>query len=155
MTYLGLKFIHILGAIFLFGTGLGSAFYMYRADRHREIHAIYFAAKNVVIADWLFTTPTIIIMPLTGLAMTYLVGYPLTHAWIAGSLALYVLAGACWLPVVYLQIRMRDMAFEALARQTALPPLYHRYMRIWFWLGVPAFAAMVVIIHLMVFKPTG
>jgi uncharacterized membrane protein len=155
MTYLGLKFIHILGAIFLFGTGLGSAFYMYRADRHREIHAIYFAAKNVVIADWLFTIPTIILMPLTGLAMAYLVGYPLTHAWIAGSLALYVLAGACWLPVVYLQIRMRDMAAEALARETALPPRYHRYMRIWFWLGVPAFASMVVIVHLMVFKPTG
>jgi uncharacterized membrane protein len=155
MDYFGLKFIHVLSAFFLFGTGVGSAFYMYRADRQGELHAIHFAAKNVVLADWIFTTPTVILMPITGFAMAYLAGYPVTQLWIVGSLALYILAGACWLPVVYLQIRMRDIAAEALARGTALPPLYHRYMHLWFWLGVPAFAAMVIIVHLMIFKPTG
>ena len=153
MEYLALKWLHLLSATFLFGTGLGSAFYMYRADRAGEIDAIAFAARNVVLADWIFTLPTIILMPLTGFRMAWIAGYPFTSAWIVWAFALYLLAGACWLPVVYLQIRMSRLAEYAVATGTTLPPLYHRHMRAWFWLGVPAFAAMGVIYYLMVFKP--
>jgi len=153
MEYLWLKYIHIISSAFLFGTGVGSAFYMLRANLSRDPHSIYFAARNVVLADWLFTTPTIIIQPVTGVMMMYIAGYSLIDFWIIASFALYFLAGICWLPVVYLQIRMRNMAKEALERGTELPLLYWRFGRIWFWLGVIAFPSIVIVFHLMVFKP--
>jgi len=153
MLYLTLKWIHILSAILLFGTGLGSAFYKFMTDWRGNITAIAEVNRTVVLADWLFTTPTIIIQPLTGLAMLHLLGVPFTTPWVFWSFVLYFLAGACWLPVVWLQIQMRNMAKTAVCDQTALPPLYRRYMQIWFWLGVPAFLAMVAVVGLMVFKP--
>ncbi|MFL6650159.1 MAG: DUF2269 family protein [Sulfurifustaceae bacterium] len=154
MDYLVLKWLHILSATFLFGTGLGSAFYMFFANRTRNVQAISVVAGYVVIADWLFTAPTVIFQPLSGLYMAHRLGFPWSSDWIAWSLALYVLAGACWLPVVWLQLRMRDLArVAAAANAPALPPLYWRYARIWTTLGVPAFVAMVLIYYLMVLKP--
>lgn len=153
MEYLWLKYVHIISSTFLFGTGVGSAFYMFRANISREPHSIYFAARNVALADWLFTTPTIIIQPVTGVIMMYIAGYSLTDFWIIASFALYFLAGICWLPVVWLQIRMRDVAKKALESGTELPPLYWKFERIWFWLGVIAFPALVLVFYLMVFKP--
>lgn len=154
MDYLVLKWLHILSATFLFGTGLGSAFYMFFANRSRNVQAISVVAGYVVIADWLFTTPTVIFQPLSGLYMAHRLGFPWSNGWIAWSLALYVLAGACWLPVVWLQIRMRDLARGAAsAKASSLPALYWRYARIWMALGVPAFVAMVLIYYLMVLKP--
>lgn len=155
MLYFWLKWIHIVSSTLLFGTGLGSAFYMYRADRSQDLHAIVFAAKNVVLADWLFTTPAIIVQPVTGFAMLYLAHYSFSAAWIGISLLLYLLAGACWLPVVWLQIKMHAMARQALSGNGILPALYHRYMRIWFCLGWPAFIAVIIIFLLMTFKPSG
>jgi len=153
MEYLILKWMHILSAIVLFGTGLGSAFYKFMADLRGDIAAIAVVNRTVVSADWWFTTPTIIIQPLTGIAMLHLIGLPWTTPWVMWSFILYFMAGACWLPVVWLQIQMRDMAEVAVRDRTALPPRYHRYARIWFWLGVPAFIAMVIVVGLMVFKP--
>lgn len=153
MEYLWLKYIHIISSTFLFGTGVGSAFYMFRANLTKDPHSIFFAARNVVLADWLFTTPAIIIQPVTGVMMMYIAGYSLTDFWIITSFALYFLAGICWLPVVWLQMRMRDMAKESLEKRTELPPLYWRFERIWFWLGVIAFPALVAVFYLMVFKP--
>jgi uncharacterized membrane protein len=106
-----------------------------------------------VRADWLFTTPTVVFQPLSGVWLTSVAGYPWT-GWVAWSLILYALAGACWLPVVWLQLRMRDIAADAARGDHVLPALYWRYERIWFWLGVPAFSAMVAIFFLMVLKPT-
>ncbi|MFZ5876118.1 MAG: DUF2269 family protein [Nitrospirota bacterium] len=153
MEYLMLKTLHIVSAAFLFGTGLGSAFYKYRADRGGDLRAIVFASKNVVFADWIFTAPSVVIQPITGLLMAHWAPYALTQTWLMASIGLYVLAAGCWLPAVYLQIRMRDVAVQALERNMPLPPSYHRMARIWFWLGVPAFMAVIVIFHLMVFKP--
>ncbi len=153
MDPLLLKTIHILSAILLFGTGLGTAFHGMASNLSRDVRAIAVANRNVVIADWLFTTPTVLIQPASGLWLAHLQGWPLTTGWIMWSLALYALAGICWLPVVWLQIRMRRMAELAAAEGTALPPLYHRCFRIWFALGWPAFAAMVAIVALMVLKP--
>src|SRR5918993_2871837 len=110
MDYVFVKYIHILSSTLLFGTGLGSAFYMFFTNLTGDARAIAVVSRRVVWADWLFTTPTAIIQPLTGLYLVHLAGMPLTLKWIAGSLALFVLAGACWLPVVWRQIRMAAMA---------------------------------------------
>ena len=153
MDPLLLKTIHILSAILLFGTGLGTAFHGMASNLSRDVRAIAVANRNVVIADWLFTTPTVLIQPASGLWLAHLQGWPLSTGWIVWSLALYALAGACWLPVVWLQMRMHRMAERAAAEGTALPLLYHRMFRIWFALGWPAFAAMIAIVALMVLKP--
>ena len=152
MTYTTLKTLHLLSMVLLFGTGLGSAFYKWMADRSRNLAHIAVTNRHVVLADWWFTTPTVIFQPLSGLWMLHLLDLPLSTPWVAASLALYALAGACWLPVVWLQIRMRDMAAAALGRHDAPPPKYWRMARLWFWLGVPAFAAMVLVVALMVAK---
>ncbi len=152
MTYTALKTLHILSMVLLFGTGLGSAFYKWTADRSGNLAHIVVTNRHVVLADWVFTTPTVILQPLSGLWMVHLLDLPLTTPWVAASLGLYFLAGACWLPVVWLQIRMRDIAADALARQTPLPQSYWKLARGWFWLGVPAFCAMVLVVALMVFK---
>lgn len=154
MTYATLKTLHILSLVLLFGTGLGSAFYKWMADRSGNLAHIAVTNRHVVLADWIFTTPTVIFQPISGLWMMHLIGLPLTTPWIATSLALFVLAGACWLPVVWLQIRMQHIASDALARQTALPDVYWKMTRWWFWLGVPAFTSMVLVVALMVFKQT-
>lgn len=152
MTYLTLKTLHILSMVLLFGTGLGSAFYKWMADRSGNLQHIAVTSKHVVLADWLFTTPTVIFQPISGVAMAMMAGVPLTTPWVAASLALYCLAGACWLPVVWLQIRMQKLAEAALTGNTPLPNSYWRLARRWFWLGIPAFASMVLVVALMVFK---
>ena len=153
MEYIVVKWLHILSSTLLFGTGLGSAFYMFYASRTCDVRAIAVVTRYVVIADWVFTTPTIILQPLTGLYLLHLIGLPFTSQWIAWSIALYVLAGACWLPVVWMQIRMRDMAAAAVASGGSIPDLYRRYLRRWVALGIIAFLALVVVFYLMVAKP--
>ena len=151
--YLLLRLAHILGATILFGTGLGTAFFMWRTDRAGDVAAIAVTARHVVLADWLFTAPAVIAQPVTGYLLLREAGYQLTEGWILLSLALYAVTGACWLPVVWLQTRMRDLAAEAHQANAGLPPLYHRYMRIWFTLGWPAFASVLAIFVLMAARP--
>jgi uncharacterized membrane protein len=153
MEYVIVKWLHILSSTLLFGTGLGSAFYMFFASRTRDARAIAVVVRYVVIADWLFTTPTIVIQPLTGLYLVHLAGFPIGSTWIVVSFALYLLAGACWLPVVWMQIRMRDLARQAAAAGGALPERYWHFMRWWVSLGVVAFVALVAVFYLMVAKP--
>lgn len=152
MGYLTLKTLHILSMVLLFGTGLGSAYYKWMADRSRRVAHIAVTNRHVVLADWCFTTPTVIFQPVSGVAMAMLAGIPLATPWVAFSLGLYGLAGICWLPVVWLQIRMRDLAEVALASDSPLPEAYWRMARWWFRLGVPAFSSMVAVVALMVFK---
>ena len=153
MTYLVVKWLHVLSSTLLFGTGLGSAYYMFFASRTRDARSIAVVVRYVVVADWLFTTTTIVFQPLSGLYMAHLAGIPWTTRWILWSFALYGLAGVCWLPVVWMQIRMRDMAVAAAAANAALPELYWTYLRRWTALGVPAFVALVIVFWLMVAKP--
>lgn len=152
MTYLTLKYVHLLSMVLLFGTGLGSAFYKWMADRSRNVIHIAIVNKHVVLADWLFTTPTIVIQPITGLWMLHLIHTPLTTSWVLISLLLYAIAGLCWFPVVWLQIRMQKLSREAAHQNTTLGNQYWRYARIWFYLGIPAFITMVLIVFLMVMK---
>ncbi|MGR8935476.1 MAG: DUF2269 family protein [Gammaproteobacteria bacterium] len=151
MSYELLKTLHILSAIMLFGMGLGTVFYKMMADRSGNLAAIAVTSRLVVLADWLFTTPTVIFQPLSGIWLAARIGYPLDAPWLLASYVLYAVAGICWLPVVALQIRMRDSAAAALASGTALPEAYRRDSRTWMWLGVPAFFAMVAITAIMVF----
>jgi len=153
MDYLTIKWLHILSATLMFGTGFGTAFYMFAANRSGNVQAISVVTRWVARADWWFTTPSVIIQPLSGFWMIHLAGYPLTSFWIMWSLALYALAGACWLPVVWLQLKMRDMAVHAAAAGEALPARYWRYEKWWTALGFPAFGGLLVVYWLMVNKP--
>jgi uncharacterized membrane protein len=153
MEYSIVKWLHILSSTLLFGTGLGSAFYMFFASRTRDPRVVAVVVRHVVIADWSFTTPTIILQPLTGLYLVHLVHYPWTSSWIVASIVLYFVAGAAWLPVVWMQIRMRDMAVAAARANEPLPDDYWRYLNRWVALGVVAFLALIVVFYLMVAKP--
>jgi uncharacterized membrane protein len=153
MEYLIVKWVHIVSSTLLFGTGLGSAFYMFFASRTRDPRVIAVVVKYVVIADWLFTTPTVIIQPASGFYLAHLAGFPLTSRWLLWSIVLFLVAGAAWLPVVWMQIRMRRIAEEAALAGGALPDSYSGFLRAWTTLGVVAFIAMVAIFYLMVTKP--
>ncbi len=151
MIFLTLKLIHILSAIILFGLGLGTVFYKVMADKTGDLATIAMTSKHVVQADWYFTTPTVIIQPFTGILMANILAMPLTNTWLLQTYGLYLLTGLCWLPVVVLQIRMRDIALTALKQNTGLPEQYHKYAKVWLLLGIPAFFAMISITTLMVF----
>jgi uncharacterized membrane protein len=153
MTYLILKFLHIIGATVLLGAGAGIAFFMVMAHITRSAPVIAGVARIVVIADFLFTASAVVLQPITGVALAWLSGYSLTEGWIALSIALYFFTGAFWLPVVWMQMRMRDIAQAAVAANEPLPQSYHRLFWWWFAFGVPAFAAVLTIIWLMIAKP--
>jgi uncharacterized membrane protein len=149
-----LRLLHVIGATVLFGTGAGIAFFMVMAHRTRNPALIAHVAGTVVIADTLFTLTAVIAQPVTGYLLARRIGWTLTEGWIALSLALYVLTGLFWLPVVWIQIRLRDLARIAASAGTAMPPAYFRLYRIWFACGFPAFFAVVAIIWLMLAKPS-
>jgi uncharacterized membrane protein len=153
MGYIILKWIHILSATILFGTGIGSAFYVFAANREKDITGIYFATTHVVIADWLFIAPAVVIQLVTGVWLLYLTGYSLSDGWVRWGLALYFFVGICWLPAVWMQIKMRDMAKYALQTGEPLPEHYWRLERWWIIAGSLAFPAVVVTFYLMVAKP--
>jgi uncharacterized membrane protein len=151
--YLTIKWLHILSSVVLVGTGFGSAYYMYFTNRSKDLGAQAIVAALVVRADGWFTSPTVILQPATGLLLAHMAGLPLSTPWLMASLVLFVLAGACWLPVVWLQIRMAAMVKEAMRAESELPNLFWRYARWWEWLGYPAFLAMVAAFYLMIAKP--
>jgi len=153
-AYFWLKTVHIVSATILFGTGLGTAFFKWITDRSGNVQAIRVVAERVVWADWIFTTPAVVVQPITGVLLARMLGFPISSGWVAHAIVLYVLAGACWAPVVWLQIRMRDLARDAFERGSPLGEKYWQLARIWFWLGVPAFCAVLAIFALMVAKPT-
>jgi uncharacterized membrane protein len=152
-TYLAAKWLHVLSSTILFGTGIGTAFQMVWAMRTRQTETIHSVASGVVLADWLFTTPAGLIQPLTGLWLVHLQNYALTERWLVATYALYVLAFCCWAPVVRLQIRIRDLAGAARAANQPLPAEVYRLYRLWFWLGWPAFMALIAVFWLMIAKP--
>jgi uncharacterized membrane protein len=152
-SYFALKVIHITSAAVLFGTGLGIAFFKWTTDRTGNTVAIRVVSEKVVLADWLFTLPAILVQALTGLALARSLGYPLSHGWLAWSIALFCLAGLCWIPVVGLQIRMRDLARASERGGGPITPRYRACARLWFWLGIPAFVAVILVFWIMVAKP--
>lgn len=151
--YFVLKFVHVIGAAVLLGTGSGIAFFMLVAHRSGDVAFIARTASVVVLADYLFTASAVVLQPITGYLLTYVMGIPLSLGWVAASLALYVVAGAFWLPVVWIQSQMRNLARAAAASGAPLPDRYHRLFRIWFAFGFPGFGAVLLIFWLMIAKP--
>jgi uncharacterized membrane protein len=151
--YLWLKWLHILSSAVLFGTGIGTAFQMWFAHRRGEPAAIAVVARNVVLADWLFTLPAGVVQPVTGVVLGLQSGVDPMAPWLVVTYALYSLAFVCWVPVVVLQMRVRDIAATSAATGTGLPPGYDQAMRLWFALGWPAFGALIIVFLLMVAKP--
>ncbi|MBB6464608.1 putative membrane protein [Aminobacter lissarensis] len=148
-----LRLAHVLGAAVLFGTGAGIAFFMVMAHRTRDPATIAHVAGTVVIADMVFTATAVILQPITGAWLAYEVGWPLTERWIVLSLALYVLTGLFWLPVVFIQIKLRNLARSATTTGKALPARYFKLYRIWFFCGFPAFFSVIAIFWLMLTRP--
>ncbi|MEQ1650951.1 MAG: DUF2269 domain-containing protein [Hyphomicrobium sp.] len=149
-----LRWLHIVGAAVLLGTGAGIAFFMLMAHRTRDAKIIAHTARTVVTADALFTTLAVILQPLTGALLARAMGWNLSEPWIALSLALYVITGLFWLPVVWIQIQLRKLAEAANLNGKPLPARYHELFRIWFLCGFPAFAAVLAILWLMIARPT-
>jgi uncharacterized membrane protein len=143
------KVLHILGTVLIFGTGLGTAFFLLMAYRSRNLDAIRVTARHVVIADWLFTAPAVVAQPITGALLMRMIGVPYDSTWFVLVALLFVFTGCCWIPVVFIQYRLRDMARAAMSYD-ALPAQFHRLIRWWMRLGVPAFSAVMVIVVLMV-----
>lgn len=151
--YLIIKTLHILSATILFGTGIGIAFFMLRSYFTDNIHEKLYAARGTVLADYIFTLPAVIVQPLTGLWLVWQGGYDWMDLWLVITYAIYIIAGLCWLPVVWIQIQLKNMLAVAAENDTDLPPRYHKFFKIWFLLGWPAFIGLVVVFFLMVFKP--
>lgn len=149
-----LRWLHTLGATVLLGTGAGIAFFILMAHRTRDPKLIAHVAGTVVIADMVFTAMAVVAQPITGVLLARRIGWSLTEGWVVLSIGLYVVTGLFWLPVVWIQIRLRDLAIAAARDNQALPAEYHRLFQIWFALGFPAFAAVLAIIWLMLAKPT-
>ena len=152
-SYFVLKVVHVISATVLFGTGLGIAFFKWITDRTGNTGAIRVVSEKVVLADWLFTLPAILVQAATGVALAKLLRYPLFRGWLAWAILLFCLAGICWIPVVWLQLRMRDLARMSEREGAPMGALYRTYARVWFWLGVPAFASVVLVFWLMIAKP--
>lgn len=148
-----LRWVHVIGAAVLLGTGAGIAFFMVMAHRTRDAALVAHVAGTVVVADFLFTATTVVVQPISGVLLARAIGWPLGEPWIAASLALYALTGAFWLPVVWIQLQLRDLARDAAQAQAPLPLAYFRLYRIWFACGFPAFFAVLGIVWLMLAKP--
>jgi len=149
-----IRLVHVVGAAILFGTGAGIAFFMAVAHRTGDPRTIAHVAGTVIVADTLFTATAVVLQPITGIWLAHLVGWPLDEGWIVLSIALYALTGLFWLPVVWIQIRLRDLARDAVRTQAPLPARYFRLYRIWFACGFPAFFAVLAIFWLMLTRPS-
>lgn len=149
--YFFLKYVHIITATFLFGTGIGTAFFMLLAYLSDDIATLKRTTRHVVIADWVFTAPSVVLQPITGVLLMWILHYPFNTMWFAMVMGLYVLIGCCWLPVVYIQYQLKTQV-AALPDNGTLPPSYHRLMRWWIGLGIPAFISVMALYWLMVSK---
>ncbi|MDF3217271.1 DUF2269 family protein [Mesorhizobium sp. M7A.F.Ca.CA.001.09.2.1] len=154
MTYFMLKFLHVVGAAVLLGTGAGIAFFMLLAHRTGNSATIAAVARIVVIADFIFTATAVVAQPVTGAFLAWHSGYPLTEGWIVLSILLYLITGLFWLPVVWMQIEMRNLAMQATAEKQPPPQRYDTLFRLWFAFGFPAFAAVLAIFWLMISRPS-
>ncbi len=147
------KTIHIPGSTILFGTSIGIAFFMFRSRWTNEMRAKLHISRNAVHADMLFTLPAVIVQPLSGAWLVWNGGYDQTEPWLLATYAVYVLVGLCWLPVVWIQVRLRDLQAEAVTSGQNLPDLHEKLFRLWFLLGWPAVIGLILVFYLMVAKP--
>ncbi len=153
-TYLLVKTVHVITATILFGTGLGIAFFMFRSRFTDSLQEKFFAIRTTVLADYLFTAPAAVLQPATGAWLIWEGGFRWDDGWLTATYALYAIAAACWLPVVWIQIRLKRIVAGCLSLSKPLPDEYHRLFRVWLLLGWPAFMGLVTVFFLMVAKPS-
>ena len=151
--YFIVKTLHIISATILFGTGIGIAFFMFRSYFTNNIREKLYAARNTVLADYIFTLPAVIIQPLSGIWLVWQGGFGWMDMWLSTTYAIYIIAGLCWLPVVWIQIQLKKMVRHSAETGEALPARYKKLFKIWFLLGWPAFIGLVIVFYLMVTKP--
>jgi uncharacterized membrane protein len=151
--YLVIKVLHVISATILFGTGLGIAFFMFCSRFADDLHEKLYAVRTTVLADYLFTMPAVVVQPLTGTWLVWKGGFAWSDTWLVATYAIYLLAGLCWLPVVWIQIELKKMLTHSVASETPLPQRYHSLFRVWFILGWPAFIGLILVFFLMVMKP--
>ena len=148
-----IRWVHIIGAAVLLGTGSGIAFFMVMAHRTRDAKIIAHTAGIVVIADWILTTSAVILQPITGAILAHQLGWPLFNGWVGLSLLLYIFVVIFWLPMIWIQHQLRDIARESAKTAAPLPERYSKLYRIWFAAGFPAFIAVLIIVWLMITRP--
>jgi uncharacterized membrane protein len=153
MLYLVIEYLHVLGGIVILGTGTGIAFFMLMAHRSADAAFIAKTAEMVVFADFIFTLSAVLLQPVTGGVLMWLSSTSITEGWLMTSLVLYAIAGVFWVPVVFMQIEMRDLARIAVTAGTPLPPRYFALFRRWFVFGIPGFGSVMAILWLMIAKP--
>jgi uncharacterized membrane protein len=151
--YFAVKYLHVLGAIVILGTGTGIAFFMLMAHRSRDAAFIARTAATVVFADMLFTLTAVVLQPVTGGLLMVLSATALAERWLLTSLGLYAVAGLFWIPVIFMQIEMRDLARVAATQREPLPPRYFALFHRWFGFGIPGFGLVMIILWLMIAKP--
>jgi uncharacterized membrane protein len=152
--YFIIRTLHIISSTILFGTGIGIAFFMFRSYFTDNIHEKLYAARNTVLADYYFTLPAVILQPATGFWLVWQGGFYWMDFWLMATYGIYILSGLCWLPVVWIQIQLKNMLVQAVESGAPLPPRYNHLFKIWFMLGWPAFIGLVIVFFLMAFKPT-
>ncbi len=150
--YLYIKLLHIISATILAGTGIGTAFFMFMASRSNDIRAIAVTTRHVVLADWIFTTPAIVVQLVTGVWLMEILGFSYSSPWFITSIGLFIFIGACWIPVVFIQYQLRSIS-AANFDESRLYGQFRNLMRIWTLLGTLAFTAIVMIFWIMVVKP--
>jgi uncharacterized membrane protein len=146
------KYLHVLGAIVILGTGTGIAFFMLMAHRSRDMAFIARTAETVVIADMLFTLTAVLLQPVSGGVLMWLSSTAWNDRWLLISLGLYAVAGMFWVPVIFMQIEMRDLARAAVESGEKLPPRYFTLFHRWFVFGIPGFGSVMAILWLMIVK---
>lgn len=151
--YQVVKTVHIISSTILFGTGIGIAFFMFRSHFTNNIQEKFYAVRTTVLADYVFTFPAVIFQPLTGIALIHMGGHEWTDLWLVITYVIYIIAGLCWLPVVWIQIQLKQILAKSIENGTDLPDRYFRLFKIWFMLGWPAFIGLVIVFFLMEFKP--
>src|SRR5579871_679980 len=152
-VYFVVKYLHVLGAIVILGTGSGIAFFMLMAHLSRDASFIARTASTVVLVDMMFTLSAVIAQPVTGGILMMLSSTSITEGWFVTSLVLYAVAGLFWVPVIFMQMEMRDLARVAAEKGQPLPPRYLVLFRRWFVFGIPGFGSVMMILYLMIAKP--
>jgi uncharacterized membrane protein len=150
--YLLLKLIHILAAVVVTGTGAGIAFFMFMANRSNNPQTIYITAKHVILGDWIFTTPAVVTQIITGVLLMNTQGYSFSAPWFYWVIGMFSFIGVCWLPVLRIQYKLRELA-KVSVDSNQITPEFKLLMKTWTFLGIPAFTAILIIFWLMVFKP--
>ncbi|WP_213735915.1 DUF2269 domain-containing protein [Bradyrhizobium sp. dw_411] len=151
--YFIVKYLHVVGAIVILGTGTGIAFFMMMAHRSGDPAFIARTATTVVIADMLFTLTAVVLQPVSGGLLMLLSATTLAEHWLVTSLGLYAVAGLFWVPVIFMQIEMRNLAQVAALRNQPLPRRYFSLFRRWFLFGIPGFGSVMIILWLMIARP--